>query len=128
MLLFFLPTHTDSLSGSNNDEKENVDPSVSIPAPSAPRKQQARKKQAAVAMSAAWSNGNMSLCCHLPNLTLLVDDPFFDGGVSTVTPDVMDSESSDDEHLSDASGLEDMNKTPQVLNRTLIKEVRVGFL
>ena len=38
MLLFFLPTHTDSLSGSNDDEKENVDPSVSIPAPSAPRK------------------------------------------------------------------------------------------
>ena len=81
-----------------------------------------------MAMSAARSNGNMSLRCHLPNLTLLVDDLFFDGGVSTVTPDVTDSESGDDEHLSDASGLEDMSETPRALNRTLVKEVRVGFL
>jgi hypothetical protein len=129
-LLFLPPTHAHSLSGSDNDEKENMDPSISIPAPSAPRKQQAWKKRAAAAMSAARSNGNgmISLSSLLPNLTLPVDDPFSDDGVSTVTPDVSGSESGDDEHLSDASGLEGVSETPRALKRTLIKEVRVESL
>ena len=42
-LLFFSPTHADSLSGDSNDKKENLNP-VSIPPPSAPRKHQAPKK------------------------------------------------------------------------------------
>ena len=53
---------------------------------------------------------------------ICIDDP--DSGGSTVTPDITDTGLEEDEHESDASGLEDLSKTPWLLKSALINEVR----
>ncbi|KAF8715291.1 hypothetical protein AX14_012640 [Amanita brunnescens Koide BX004] len=101
------PTLTTFLDDHDDSEKENVDP-VSIPMPSAPRKQQARKKRRILAVPPTGCD-------------ISADDEASSGGC-TVTPDVMGSNSEDDERESDSSGLEILSKDPRLLKSALVKE------
>ena len=75
-------------------------------------------------MPTAWSiDGLLFLNCLFQLKSSCIGELFSDRG-STVTPDITDTELENNENASDASGPEDLSKTPWLLKSALIKEVR----